>query len=84
MMLSENNQIISDKTIIADTMNKHFVNIIEKLILKPTETEINELTLSEILDRYKDHEGIVQIRSQMNDKKKRICAHSNLSRPKKY
>ena len=42
----------------ADTMNKHFVNITK--ILKPTETETNELTLSEIMDRYKDHQGIVK------------------------
>ena len=39
MMLSENDQIISDETTIADTMNKHFVNITKKLKLKPTETE---------------------------------------------
>ena len=65
MMLSENDQIISDETTIADTMNKHFVNITKKLKLKPTETETNELTLSEILDRYKDHQSIAKIRSQI-------------------
>ena len=84
MMLSENNRIISDEATIADTMNKHFVSITEKSILKPTETEINERTLSEILDRYKDHEGIVKIQSQMNDKKKRTRSHSNLLLLKKY
>ena len=52
MILSENDQIISEETTIADTMNKHFVNITKKLKLKPIETEINELTLSEIQDRY--------------------------------
>ena len=40
-----------------------------KLKLKPTETEINELSLSEILDKYKDHQSIVKIQSQMNDEK---------------
>ena len=30
MMLSENDQIISDETTIADTMNKYFVNITKK------------------------------------------------------
>ena len=53
MMLGENDQIISNETITADTMNKHFVNITKKLELKPTETETNELSLSEILDKYK-------------------------------
>ena len=68
-MLSENDQIISAETIIIETMNKHFVSITKKLKLKLTETETNELILSEILDRYKDHQSIVKIRSQMNDEK---------------
>ena len=42
-MLSENDQIISDETTIADTMNKYFVNITIKLKRKKTETEIKEL-----------------------------------------
>ena len=33
MILSENDQIISDQRTIADTMNKHFVNITKKLNL---------------------------------------------------
>ena len=41
----------------------------KKLKLKQTETEINELSLSEMLDKYKDHQSIVKIRSQMNDEK---------------
>ena len=55
MMLSENDHIISDEVTIGVTMNKHFVNITKKLKLKPTETETNELKLSEILDGCKDH-----------------------------
>ena len=50
-MLSENDQIISDETTIADTMNKHFATIIKKLKLKPTGTDENELSLLEILDK---------------------------------
>ena len=69
MMLSENDQIISDETTIADTMSKYFVNITNKLKLKQSETEINELSLSEILDKYKDHQSIVEIRPQTNGKK---------------
>ena len=69
MMLSEKDQIISYETTVADTMKKYFVNITKKLKLKLTETEKNELILSEILDRYKDHQSIVKIRSQMNDEK---------------
>ena len=69
MMLSENNQTISDETTIAATMNNQFVSIIGKLKLKPNETETNKLALSEILDRYKDHQSIVKIWSQMNGKK---------------
>ena len=46
MMLSENDQIISNETTIAGTMNKHFLSSTKKLKLKPTETETNELTLS--------------------------------------
>ena len=61
MMLSENNQIISDETTIADTMKKHLVIINRKLKLKPTKTETNEFTLSEILHRYKDRQSIVKI-----------------------
>ena len=41
MMLSENDQIIFDETTIANTMNKHFVNITKKLKLKPIETVRN-------------------------------------------
>ena len=67
MMFSEKDQIISYETTVADTMKKYFVNITKKLKLKLTETETNELILSEILDRYKDHQSIVKIRSQMND-----------------
>ena len=68
-MFSENNQMISDETTIADTMNNYFVNITKKSKLKQTETEINELSLSEILDKCKDHRSIVKIRSQMSDEK---------------
>ena len=68
-MLSENDQIISDVTTIADTMNKYFVKITKKLKFKPTETEIKELSPSEILDKYKDHQSILKIRSQMNGEK---------------
>ena len=50
-------------------MNKHFVNITKKLKLKPSEIEINELSLSEILDKYKDHQSNLKIGPQMNDKK---------------
>ena len=50
-MLRENDQIISDETTVADTKNKRFLNIIEKLKL-----------------RYKDHQSIVKIQSQINDK----------------
>ena len=64
-------------------MNKHFVVITKKLKLKPTATETNEFTLSEILDEYKDHESIVKVRSQMNEEKN-LYFHSNLSRLKKY
>ena len=60
MMLSENDQIISDETTIADAMNKYFVNITQKLKLKKSETEINELSLSEILDKYKDHQTLLK------------------------
>ena len=80
-MHSESDQIISDEATIADTMNKHFVNITKKLKLKQSETEINEVSLSQILDKYKDHQSIVEIRSQMNGKKN---LYSNQSRLKKY
>ena len=62
----ENDQIISDKKSIADTMNKQFVNITAKSKLKPTATEPNKL----ILNRYKGRQNIAKIRSQMNDEKK--------------
>ena len=81
MMLSESDQIISDEATIAHTMNKHFVNITKKLKLKQSETEINEVSLSQILDKYKDHQSIFEIRSQMNGKKN---LYSNQSRLKKY
>ena len=54
MMLSGNDQIISDEKNIAGTMNKHFVSITKKLKPKPTKTKTNELTVSEIPDRCKD------------------------------
>ena len=43
-----------------DTMNKHLASITKKLKLKPTEIETSQLTLSEILDRYKDRQRIVK------------------------
>ena len=42
MMVSERDQVISDETAV------NFVNFTKKL--KPTETETNEFTLSDILD----------------------------------
>ena len=68
MMFSENNQI-SDETNFADTMNKHFAIITQKLKLKPTETNTNELTVPQIRDRYKDCKIIVKIHSQKNGEK---------------
>ena len=64
-MLSESDQIIHDEIGIADSMS----NTLSTLKLEPTETETNEFTLSETLDRYKDHQSIIKIRSQMNDEK---------------
>ena len=66
MMLSENDQIISDETTVADTMN---LKRNKKLKLKQSETEKNQLSVSEILDKYKGHQSIVKIRSQMNGEK---------------
>ena len=57
MMRSENDQITSDKTAIADTMNKQFVNITDKFKLKPTTTETNNC------QEYR------KILSEMNDEK---------------
>ena len=45
-----------------------FFNITNNIKFKPTETETNEFKLSEILDRYEDHQSIVEILPQMNDK----------------
>ena len=67
MMLSENDQMTSDETTIADTMSQHFLNITKKSKLKSTETETNEFKLSEMLDRYKDNQSNVRTRSQMNN-----------------
>ena len=62
IMLSENDQIISDETTIADTMNKHFVIITKKLKLKPTKTETNQLSLSGILDtRFSFYNSIFEV-----------------------
>ena len=54
MMLSGNDQIISDETTIADTMNKYFVNItlstsLKKLKLKQTEIETTKALLKQEL-----------------------------------
>ena len=65
MMLSESDQIIYYETTTANA-----ANITNKLKLKPTETETNEFTLSDIMDRYNGHQSIVKIQSQMNDEKK--------------
>ena len=69
MILSENDQITSDETIIAEIIEKHFVNRTEKLKLRQTETEANEFSNEkEILCKYKDHQSIVKIRSLMAGK----------------
>ena len=80
MIISENDQIIPDETTTADTMTKLSVNITKKLKLKPTETEIPELTLSKILERYKDHQSIVKSWSQINDNKNLILFKLALSK----
>ena len=46
-----------------------FVNITDHIKFKPTETETNELKLSDTLDRYEDHQSIIKILSQMNEEK---------------
>ena len=70
-MLSEIDQIISDDITIADTMNKHFVNITKKSKLDPTQAETEEDTLPKILDWYQGHQNksITNIWSQINDEK---------------
>ena len=52
MILNKNDQMVSDGTTIAETINKAFVNITKKnLKLKPTKTVTIELPLPEILDK---------------------------------
>ena len=52
---------ISGDATIADIINKHFINITKICKLKPTETETNELKLSEILDMFKNDQSILKI-----------------------
>ena len=54
---------VSDETTIADTTKKHFINISNKLELKPTETETNELTLSEIQSQMNDDKNLFSFKS---------------------
>ena len=68
-MLNEKNQLLSDETGIAGFMNKYFVSITKKLKFKPAETKISERSLSEILDKLKDHQSITKIQSQINGEK---------------
>ena len=49
--------MMSDETTITDITYEHFVNITKKLKLKPIETEANDLTLSQILDRHKNYQS---------------------------
>ena len=63
------NKIKSDETVIVGTVNKHFVNTTNKLKLQPTQTEKEELTLSETLDRNKYHPSIIKIWCKMNEQK---------------
>ena len=68
MMFHENDQIIPVQATIAGAMNKYIFNITKKVKLKPTETDINQLSLWQILDKCKYHQHIVKISSQINDK----------------
>ena len=45
MIFSENDQITPDQATIAGTVNKYFFSITKKVKLKPTETDINQLSL---------------------------------------
>ena len=52
---------ISDDATIADIIKKNFINITKICKLKPTETETNELKLSEILDMFKNDQSTLKI-----------------------
>lgn len=48
-------------------MNKLFVNVTKRLKVRAIETERKELTLSEILCSYKDHQNFAKVRPRIND-----------------
>ena len=55
MMLAEDNEIVREEEIIANTMNNHFTNITTHLKLKTTKID-SKANLKSIIDTFQNHE----------------------------
>ena len=77
IILVENNEIISDDTLIANTFNNYFANITTTLHLKDWNTPLDAITRDTILpefdlianikEKYQYHPSIVKIKEVMKD-----------------
>ena len=61
MLLSNNNEIISDESSIAEIMNNYFINVTKTLNLKHDPSGGG--TLLEVINTYKDHKSITNIKT---------------------
>ena len=61
MMLVENNEIVREEEIIANTMNNYFTNITTHLKPKPTKID-PKANLESIIDSFQNHECVQRIK----------------------
>ena len=77
-ILIENDQVITETNIVADKLNKYFIDAIENLGIIPhsstlnTESEeignINPTQIDKIIEKYKDHPSILKIKEHVKIK----------------
>ena len=62
-MLIENNNLISEESVLANTMNQYFTNITKQLNIKKSQ-QLNNL--EDIINYYHNHISIIKIKSSNN------------------
>ena len=63
LMLIENNNLISEESVLANTMNQYFTNITKQVNIKKS-PQLNNL--EDIINHYHNHISIVKIKSSNN------------------
>mgnify|MGYP001792074473 CR=1 FL=1 len=61
IMICKDEEIISNENKVAEIMNNHFINVTKELNLKPDPAVNENITLTEIFDKYENHKSVVSI-----------------------